>query len=106
MKIEVTVKSIHERPSEHRLSPAFAGDGFDHKETFICPHAKEHALLFCKVLDLSAMKCGIDQHEFASDPHFTANMNQLIKMVDKLHEKLPKNPKKTKKRSGLEGWTK
>jgi len=104
MKIEVTVKSIHERPSEHRLSPGFA-EGFDHKETFTCPHAKEHALLFCKILDLSAMKCGIDQHEFASDPQFTANMNHLIKLIDRLYATLPKNPKKTKKSSVLEGWT-
>jgi hypothetical protein len=97
MKIEVTVKSIHERPSGHRLSPAFAGKSFNHKEIFTCPQAKEHALLFCKILDLSAMKCGIDRHEFAPDPQFTANMNHIIKLIDKLHTTIPKNPKKSKK---------
>lgn len=94
MKIQITVKSIHDRPSGHKLSPKFAG-GIDYTETFSCKHAKDHAFLFMKVLDLSANQCGVDTGEFPADPTFTAQMNDLIQQIESLHDSVVTRQKST-----------
>ena len=83
-KIEVTIRSVTERPSGHKPTAFFAG-GIDYKETFSCKHSRKHALLFMKVLDLSANQCGIDSKEFPSDSHFTSEMNKLVQQIESLH---------------------
>jgi len=85
MKITVTVKSEGAiRPSEHKLSPGFVG-GIDYKETFTCTHAKEHADLFMKILDLSARQCGIETKEFPKDLVFTIQMDRIVEQIGDLH---------------------
>ena len=90
MAIVVTVRSEGAtRPSGHKLSPTFSG-GIDYKETFTCPHSRDHADLFMKVLDLSAMKCGIDMGEFKPDTYFIGHMQSLITQIDSLHKYVKK----------------
>ena len=85
MDIEVTVKSVHERPSGHKLTTKFAG-GIDYKETFTCKHAKQHAMLFVKILDLSGYSCGIEKGEFKPDPKFMEKWKVLVENIESLHD--------------------
>ena len=85
MKIEVIVRSVHDaRPSGHKPSAVFAG-GINYKETIWCPHAREHAILFMKVCDLSAELCGIQKGEFRDDPHFKDRWEKIVKDIEELH---------------------
>lgn len=94
MKITVTVKSEGaKRPSGHKLSPAFSG-GIDYKETFTCANAKEHADLFMKILDLTAMQCGIETGEFKVDLYFISEMNAIITRIESLHGYTKKGQRK------------
>lgn len=94
MKIQVTIKSIHEeRPSGHKPTALFAG-GIHYVETFNCEHSRKHASLFIAVLDLSANQCGIQTGEFKSDPFFMAEMDKIIKQIESLHAYLTKEQQK------------
>ena len=83
--IVVTVKSEGAtRPSEHKLNPAFTG-GINYKETFTCANARKHADLFMKILDLTAVQCGIETKEFKPDPYFISEMNATVTRIESLH---------------------
>ena len=95
MRIRVTLKTIHERPSGHNLSAAFGGQKGDlppYSEEIFCEHAKEHGEVFIKVFDLSAKKCGMDKGEFEMDKEVYAKIEQIIQDINTLHEKVYPTP--------------
>lgn len=88
----VTVKEmLKQRPSGHN---AFE-PRINYTEEFFCPHGEEHAKLFIKFFDLSALKCGLDTGEFKTDkevqamiakvPDLLTKIEQIISEVNNLH---------------------
>ena len=87
-EVTVEIKTVHRRPSGHKLSPLFSNTrtSINHKETFKCPHAVDHAMMLAKLLDLLAKKCGIERNEFPPDPQFMSAFNQLTQQINTLHK--------------------
>jgi len=87
-EVTVEIKTVHRRPSGHKLSPLFSNSrkSINHKETLKCPHAVDHAMMLAKLLDVLAKKCGIDRHEFPPDHQFVSAFNQLTQQINTLHK--------------------
>ena len=43
-----------------------------------------------KILDLSAMQCGMETGEFKNDDYFYGEMTQIIQHIETLHEYMKK----------------
>lgn len=109
----VSLRQVINRPSGHKPNPTFVKGGLNYKEEFFCPHAEEHAKLFIKVFDLSALKCGLNTGEFKKDkevqamltkvPDLLAKIEQIIGDVTKLHAQIYP-PKPEKPRFSLKNW--
>jgi hypothetical protein len=88
MEIEITVRSKHHRPSQHKLTPAMAG-GIDYKETFTCSHTRKHADLFMKMLDISGVACGMESGEFETDKEWLKHWKNVEALIEFVHKRIP-----------------
>jgi hypothetical protein len=113
MKFIVSLRQVTDRPSGHKLNPSFVKGGLNYNEDFCCPHAEEHAKLFIKFFDLSALKCGLDTGEFKTDkevqamigkvPDLLAQIERIISEVNTLHAQVYP-PKLETPRFSLKTW--